>query len=124
MVILLGTYIVATCEVTNITVFNKRMLLQTWLQSEICAAIWKDDYYFTFDAYLQAGVKIETAHCLDAEYNKAFKSSPRERMQDKAKKGRGKARYHPLESCSDPYAKYSASRSSRPIREGSDPFAK
>jgi hypothetical protein len=58
---------------------------------EIRAAIYKGQNYFTFDACLKAGVKAETALCINAEYNKAFKSVPKDKAPDKAKKGKSKA---------------------------------
>jgi hypothetical protein len=93
-----GAYIVTTCESTDITDYNKRMFFWTGLRPEIRAAIRKGEDYLTFDACLEAGVEAETALRLDAEYNKAFKSAPKDRVQEKAGKGKGKPRDDPLES--------------------------
>jgi hypothetical protein len=87
-----GAYIVMTCEGTDITDNNKRMFFWTGLRPEIRAAIRKSEEYLTFDACLEAGVEAETALRLDAEYNKAFKSAPKDKVPEKAGKGKGKAR--------------------------------
>ncbi len=80
------------------TNYNKRMFFWTGLRPEICAAIQRGKDYLTFNAYLKAGVEVETALCLDAEYNKAFKSAPKDKAQEKARKGKGKPRNDSLES--------------------------
>jgi hypothetical protein len=64
---LLDAYIVITCEGMDITDYNKRMFLWTGLHQEIHAAIQKGEDYYTFDTCLKAGVKAETALCLDAK---------------------------------------------------------
>jgi hypothetical protein len=91
----LGAYIVATCEGTDITDYNKRKFLWIRLRPEICAAVRKGEDYLTFDNCLEAGVEAETALYLDAKYNKAFKSAPKGQATEKARKdkGKGKAYY-------------------------------
>jgi hypothetical protein len=74
------------------------MFFKTGLRPENRTAIQKGEDFLTFNAYLEAGVEAVTALCLDAEYNKAFKSAPKDNAQEKAKKGKGKARDDPLES--------------------------
>jgi hypothetical protein len=103
MVMSFGAYIVTTYKGTNITDHNKHMSLWTGLRPEILAAIWKDEDYLTFDACLEAGSAAETALCLDAECNKAFKSAPRRQAAERAgkDKSKSKAHYHDLgEGCS------------------------
>jgi hypothetical protein len=78
-----GVYIVMTCEGTDITDNNKHMFFWTRLRPEIRAAIRKGEDNFTFDACLEGGVEAETALRLDAEYNKAFKSAPKDKAPDK-----------------------------------------
>jgi hypothetical protein len=87
-----GAHIVTTCECTDITDYNKRMFFWTGLRLEILAAVQKGEEYLTFDACLEAGVEAETALRLDAEYNKAFKSAPKEKVAEKAGKNKGKQR--------------------------------
>jgi hypothetical protein len=70
----LGAYIVTACEGTDITDYNKRMFFRR-LRPEIRAAVRKGKDYLTFDACLEAGVEVETAICLNAEYNRAYKSA-------------------------------------------------
>jgi hypothetical protein len=74
------------------------MFFRTRLRSEIHAAFQKGEDYLTFDACLKAVVKAETALCLDVEYNKAFKSVPKDRAQEKARNGRENACNIQLES--------------------------
>jgi hypothetical protein len=90
----LGTYIVTTCEGTDITDYNKRMFFWTGLRPEIRAAIRKGKDYLTFDACLEAGVKTETTLHLNVEYNKAFKSAPKGQVVEKARKDKGKGKAH------------------------------
>jgi hypothetical protein len=87
-----GAYNVMTCEGPDITDNNKRMFFWTRLYPEICAAIQKSQEYLTFDTCLEAGVEAETALHLDVEYNKAFKSAPKDKAPENARKGKGKAR--------------------------------
>jgi hypothetical protein len=91
-VTLFGAHIITTCEGTDITDYNKRMFFWTGLRPEIRAAVQKGEEYLTFDACLQAGVEAETALRLDPEYNKAFKSAPKEKAAEKAGKDKGKQR--------------------------------
>jgi hypothetical protein len=92
---LFGTCIVTYCKGNDITDNNKRMFFTIKLHPEICAAICKDRNYLTFDICLKAGVEVETALHLNAEYNKAFKSVPKGQASGKAgnDKGKGKARH-------------------------------
>jgi hypothetical protein len=61
------------------------------LHSEIHATVRKGQDYLTFDAYLKAGVKVEMELCLNVEYNKTFKSAPKQQAAEKAGNGKGKA---------------------------------
>jgi hypothetical protein len=74
-----GTYITTTSEGTDITDYNKRMFFWTGLRPEIRAAVHMGEDYLTFDACLEAGVEAEMALRLNAEYNKAFMSAPKDR---------------------------------------------
>ncbi len=87
-----GAHIVTTGKGTDITDYNKRRFFWTGLRPEIRAAVRKDEEYFTFDSCLEAGVEAETALRLDAEYNKAFKSAPKEKAAEKAGRDKGKQR--------------------------------
>jgi hypothetical protein len=87
-----GAHIVTTCEGADNTDYNKRMFFWTGIRLEIRTAVQKGEEYLTFDACLEAGVKAETALRLDAEYNKAFKSAPKEKAAEKAGKDKGKQR--------------------------------
>ncbi len=91
MVILLSAYIVTTCKGADITDYYKHRFFWLELYPEICAAIWKGKDYLKFNACREAEVETETALCLDAEYYKAFKSAPKNKLQEKAIKGKGKA---------------------------------
>jgi hypothetical protein len=97
-VTLFSAYIVTTCEGTNITNYNKHMFFWTGLHPEIHAVIRKGKNDLNFDACLEAGVEAETALRLDTDNNKAFKSTSRDRAQDKARKGNGKVCNDTLES--------------------------
>ncbi len=93
-----GANIVVTCAGTDITDYNKRIFFWTRLRPEIRAAIRKGNDYLTFDACLDAGVEAETTLYLDAEHKKDLKSAPKDKAEEKAGKGKGKARDDPLES--------------------------
>jgi hypothetical protein len=97
-----GAYIVTTCEGTDITDYNKRMLFWIMLHPEIHAAVLKGEDYLTFDACLEARVETETALCLNAKYNKAFLFVPKRQVVEKAgkDKGKGKAHHNSSEDCS------------------------
>ncbi len=92
------TYIVATCKGADISDYNKRRLFWTRLCLEICAAILKDEDYLTFNACLDAVVEAETAFHLNAKYDEAFKSMPKDRALDKSKMGKGKPHKNSLDS--------------------------
>ncbi len=68
------------------------------MRLEICAVFQKGKDYLTFDARLEVGVEAETALCLGAEINEAFRSVQKCKVQEKVGKGKGKARDEPLES--------------------------
>jgi hypothetical protein len=68
------------------------MFFWTGLRPEIRAAVRKGEEYLAFDACLEAGVEAETALCLDAEYNKALMSVPKDKAAEKAGKNKGKQR--------------------------------
>jgi hypothetical protein len=68
-------YIVTTYKCTEIASNNKRMFFWTVIHQVIPAAVWKVEDHVTFDTYLEAGVKAETALWLNVEYNIAFKST-------------------------------------------------
>ncbi len=87
-----SAHIGTTCKGTDITDYNKRMFFWTRLRPEIRAAVQKGEEYLTFDTCLEAGFEAETALRLDAEYNKAFKSAPKEKAAEKAGKDKGKQR--------------------------------
>jgi hypothetical protein len=89
-----GTYIINTCEVTEINNSNKRMFFWTGLHPEILAAIRMGEYYLTFDACLKAGVKTEIDLRLDAEVSKAFKSASKGQAANKARRDKGKGKTH------------------------------
>jgi hypothetical protein len=91
-------YIVTTSKGTDTTDYNKHMFFLTRLRPEIHAAIRKGEDHLTFDSCLESGVKAETALRLDAEYNKAFKFAQKDKAQEKARKGKGKARNDLLKS--------------------------
>jgi hypothetical protein len=75
------------------------MFFWTGLCPEIHAVIQKCKDYLTFDAYIKAGVKAEIVHCLDAEYNKVFRSTSKDRALEKAGKCKGKLHHNLLDSC-------------------------
>ncbi len=60
--------------------------------SEIHAAVRKGVDYLTFDSCLEVGVEAEMVLCLDAEYNKAFKSTPKGQATEKVEKDKGKGK--------------------------------
>jgi hypothetical protein len=108
-----GAHIVTTCEGTDIMDYNKRMFFWTRLRPEIRAAVRKDEDYLTFDACLEAGVEVETSLRLDAEYNKAFKSTLKEKAAEKARKNKGKQR-----ACNDSSKGHSSQGASQRSRGG------
>jgi hypothetical protein len=63
---------------TDITNHNKQIFLWTRLHPEIRAAVHKSNDHLNFDTCLKAEVKVMITLCLNAEYNKAFKSAPEE----------------------------------------------
>jgi hypothetical protein len=89
-----SAYIVTTCDGAYITGYNQHMFFWTGLRPEIRDAVRKGQDLLTFDACLEAGVEVETALCLNAEYNKAFKSAPKEPVVEKARKDKGKGKAH------------------------------
>jgi hypothetical protein len=91
-------YIVIIIESIDITDYNKLVVFWTGLCPKILTVIQNRKDYCTFDACLKAGVEVETALCLDTEYNKAFKSAQKNKVQEKAGIDRGKPRNNPLES--------------------------
>jgi hypothetical protein len=87
-----SAYIVITCESTDNTNYNKCIFFCTGLRPEIRATEQKGEDYLTINSCLEAGVKAEMALHLDAEYNKAFRSAPKEKATEKARKNKGKQR--------------------------------
>jgi hypothetical protein len=72
------------------------------LHPEIHAAIRNGKDYLTFDTCFEAGVEVEMALCLDAQYNKAVKSMSKGQVAEKAGKymGKGKAHHDSGKCCS------------------------
>jgi hypothetical protein len=53
------------------------MYFWTRLHLEICAAVRDGKDHLSFDACFEAGVRVATALYLNAQYNKALKSTPK-----------------------------------------------
>jgi hypothetical protein len=72
------------------------------MRQKIRAAVHKNEDFLTFDFRLEVGVEAETLLCPNAEYNKAFKSTPKGQAAEKASKnnGKGKAHHNSNEDCS------------------------
>jgi hypothetical protein len=89
-----SAYVVTTCKSTDITDFIKHMFFWSRLCLEICGALRKSKYYLTFDACLRARIEVKTVLCLDAEYNKAFKSASKRQAANKTIKDKGGGKAH------------------------------
>jgi microcystin degradation protein MlrC len=68
------------------------MFFETGLRPEILTVIQKSKDHLTINACLEAGIEAEMALSIIAEYNKAFKSTPKCEVVERGGNNKGKSK--------------------------------